>query len=94
MQDQFADPGLNVSVLAEKLKVHRATLSRVFHRETGMACIDYLVALRVRHALALLRETTLPMARVARLCGYPDPNYFCKAVKKATGYNPVRFRKL
>jgi len=94
MGKRFTDPGLNVSVLAGELQVHRATLSRLFHQETGMTCISFLTSQRVQHALSLLRNTDLPVSQVAYQSGFSDADYFCKAVVKATGHNPTGFRKL
>ena len=94
MQDRFSDPGLNVSMLADHLDVHRATLSLLFRRETGLTCIAYLISLRVQHALSLLRNTTHGIGEIAFQSGFSDADYFCKAVVRATGYNPSEFRKL
>lgn len=90
---RFSDPQLSVQTVAEKIGVNRSTLSRAFHRAHGMTVVDFLVARRVQEALSLLKETRLPIAEIARTCGFNDPAYFSRAIRQRTGTNPAAFRK-
>ena len=92
IHDNYADSGLNVSVLAGKVGVHRATFSRIFRQKTGVVPVDYLISYRVQKALSLLRETHFTIKEVAARCGFDSPDYFCKVIKKSTGMSPKQFR--
>lgn len=90
--ERFADPQLNVSALAEKLRVHRASLHRAFVKSYGVAPVQYLARLRLRLALELLASTRLPIAEVAARCGLPDSAYFSKLIARHTGFSPRVYR--
>lgn len=65
----------------------------VFKRETGRSIIDYLLERRIDEAKKYLMDITLPLARVAELCGFADYNYFCRVFKKRVGITPTAYRK-
>lgn len=65
----------------------------VFKRETGRSIIDYLLERRIDEAKKHLMDATLPLGRIAELCGFSDYNYFCRVFKKRTGTTPTAYRK-
>ena len=40
-----------------------------------------------------MTESGLPVADVARRCGYTDPNYFSRLIRRHTGLPPLKFRR-
>jgi len=90
---RFSDPQLSVQTVSEKIGVNRSTLSRAFHQAHGITLVDFLVARRIQEALSLLKETRLPVSEIARICGFNDPAYFSRALRRHTGTNPAAFRK-
>lgn len=89
----WQDPQFGVNWLAETLKIHRSTLSRQFHLITGTTLSEYITSVRIQNAMSMLQETSLPVAVIARQCGYADPDYFSKLIKTRLGVPPSRFRK-
>jgi len=89
----WQDPQFGVNWLAAKLDIHRSTLSRQFHLVTGTTLSEYITSVRVQNAMSMLQETSLPVAVIARQCGYADPDYFSKLIKTRLGVPPSRFRK-
>lgn len=92
VQARWADPAFGIAALAARCRAHRSSLSRRFARAHGMPPADYLADLRVRNALSLLHSTTLPVAEIARRCGFADPAYFARLVRRRTGRSPRVFR--
>lgn len=90
---RFTEARLNVNTLAAKLRVHRATLHRVFKKTYGVSPVQYLGRLRIRLALELLTGTRLPIADVAVRAGLPDLAYFSKLISHHTGYSPRAYRE-
>lgn len=90
---QFHDPDFSIEHLATSLQCHRATLFRHFRQRHRMSPVAYLQRLRTREALRLLRETNAPVAEVALRCGFRDPAYFARVIRRATGDSPARFRQ-
>lgn len=89
----FADARLNVTALATRFGLHRASLHRVFTRRHGVPPVQYLGRLRLRSALELLATTALPVADVAVRCGLPDVAHFSKLVSRHTGFSPRAYRQ-
>lgn len=87
-----ADPVFGVERLAQMLDIHRSTLSRSFTRAVGVSPLEYLTRLRVQNALTLLKQSVLPIAAIARQCGYSDPDYFSRLIRRHTGHSPLQFR--
>lgn len=89
---EWDQPLLCVKQLADRLHLHRSSLSRRFEKAVGIPPVAYLVRLRVQNALSMLKQTDKPIAEVAVLCGYNDPNYFARLMHRYTGLSPRRFR--
>ena len=92
-QESPLDARLSASSLAKELGVHRTTLNRLFLKEMNMTPGAYLQELRIQHALSLLRETELPIKAVAAECGMPYAGYFCRLIRRITGFTPGVYRR-
>ena len=65
---------------------------RLFSEAYGVTPHRYLLQLRIKHACALLTETTLSMAEISSRCGFNDPNYFARIFKKYISVSPNSYR--
>jgi len=68
-------------------------LNRIFLAQGGTTVGAWLAAARLARAHRLLRETTHTVKEIARACGYPDPTYFCRIFRRATGRSPLQFSR-
>ncbi|QSQ22627.1 AraC family transcriptional regulator [Pyxidicoccus parkwayensis] len=66
---------------------------RVFKRETGVTPHRFLMQVRVRRALELLRDTTRPVTEIAFDVGFGDLSNFINTFRREVGCSPARFRK-
>ncbi len=94
IQQEFPDPDLSAGAIAERLHYHRVSLSRLFHRNTGITLIDYLTQVRLQEARALLQHTPDKIAEVAHKCGFKDGAYFARWLRKHTGSLPKHLRQM
>lgn len=67
--------------------------SKQFKKLTGFGFYEYVLQTRMRQAKELLRNSKLPVGKIAELCGYSSSNYFGDAFRKQNGMSPMRFRK-
>ncbi len=74
--------------VASRFGLSEGYFFRAFRRRTGSTPRAYLARLRLEQAALLLRQSALPVARVARLVGYADPLYFSRAFSRHFGSPP------
>ncbi len=65
-----------------------------FRMATGRSILEELTASRVRIARQLLADTQLPVSSIAERCGYASVAHFRDTFRKATGHNPLKWRRL
>ncbi len=78
--------------LCDELNVSRAYLHHAF-RNAGLGCIsDFIKAEQLQRALWLLRNTSRPIAEVAKAAGFISVTHFSTFVKKRVGRSPRELR--
>lgn len=92
MEAHLAEP-IDILRIAQQLGVGSSTLRQAFHRERGMSPRQRQAEIRLRHALALLRTSTLTLDSVARISGYASASHLSHRVKEATGHAPGAVRR-
>ena len=91
IHDHYTEPLSNHS-LAKQINYHPNYISQLFVQRTGSSLHQYLLGIRVRHALYLLQTTDLTVKEIATRSGFGNVSYFCQYRKKCTGYPPTSFR--
>jgi transcriptional regulator GlxA family with amidase domain len=83
---------LTLRELATHAGVSTRTLTRLFHAETGLTPLQWLLHQRVDRARELLETTDLPMDRVAHQSGLATPDSLRKHLHRRTGLTPTTYR--
>ncbi|NQT58711.1 MAG: helix-turn-helix transcriptional regulator [Bacteroidetes bacterium] len=86
------ESALPLNALADIIYLSTNQTTRVFKQVTGETIQDYILKERISQARTLLRQSTLPIKRIAQLCGYNDPGFFCRHFKRISGTTPNGFR--
>jgi len=71
----------------------QAALLRVFRQSTGITPHQYLMRLRLQRAIALLRDTQLPIIDIAYASGWADLSNFNRAFRREMKCSPREFRR-
>lgn len=79
--------------LAEVAQLSVSHFRRLFLEEFGVPPIDHLVNLRLEKAAQKLRNTNIPVGKIASECGFADPNYFSRAFSGKYHSSPRDWRK-
>jgi AraC-like DNA-binding protein len=74
--------------IAKKNGMSVNNLLLIFKKALGQSPIDYLIHLRIKKAIKLLKETNKPISEIAFDVGFNDSNYFSRQFKKVTGSSP------
>jgi AraC family transcriptional regulator len=84
-------PGL--AAIAAEVGIHPVHLARVFRRRHGCSIGEYARRLRIERAAEALRDTRLPIGRLAHQLGYADHSHFSRSFRRATGFSPSEYRR-
>ena len=79
--------------LSEQLQRLFAYLSDVFSATEGLSLEQYVIRQRVGAARCLLRESTLPVGRVARELGYSNLGHLSRQFQREAGTSPTEYRR-
>ena len=81
-----------LSDIAEYSGVTTSYLCRLFKKNTGITINTHITQLRIEKSKELLSQN-VPIADVARLCGFSDQSYFTKVFRQSEGVTPLKYRK-
>lgn len=84
---------LSVERMARAIGLERCYFSTLFKKTTGQSPYQYLAALRVRKACALLRGGDYSIATIASAVGV-SPENFARLFKKQMGTTPLEYRRM
>lgn len=84
---------LLIKDIAEQVGVTPGHLARAFRQHFGTAPGTYLRRLRVSHVKKLLRETNIPISRIALEAGFADQSHLTRVFRQHEGWTPGRFRR-
>ncbi|MEU5702997.1 AraC family transcriptional regulator [Streptomyces aurantiacus] len=88
------DKPWTVQQLSEAVGMSRTAFTKRFTVVVGKPPITYLTGWRLSYGARLLRETTAPLATIARQVGYSTEFAFGAAFRREYGIAPGRFRDL
>jgi AraC-like DNA-binding protein len=91
VNERLATP-LPVAELAAAVHMSPFHFSRMFKVSTGRSPHEWITAKRMARAKALLGQTRLPLAEVARLSGYRTHAHFSGMFHSAVGMTPGQYR--
>lgn len=92
-EEDFSNPQLSISSIAEQLGYNAKYLSHIFKKKTGMGYTEYLQTFRVKYAISLFENGLDSIKNVALLSGFTDPLYFSTVFKNKTGNSPKTYIK-
>ena len=84
---------LGVDQVAEDMNMSTATLRRRLLQATGESPKAYFTAIQMQKARQLLSQNELPVAEIARLCGYQEVTNFTRAFKRIYNISPSQYIK-
>lgn len=93
IEHDYANPDLSLEYLCALHHYHTKYISRRFSEIMGVSFSDYMASCRIRHACALLDESTMSIRDIAAAVGYRDALYFSKVFKKMMHTSPSEYRE-
>lgn len=84
---------LPIEELASACRLSPSRFMRLFRQRMGVTAHQFLERVRITEAGRLLRTTRVPIAAVARDCGFYDHSAFVKRFRRHSGLTPLAYRK-
>ena len=87
------DRAVSVEELADTLATSPRTLHRHAQASLGLSVVGLMRRVRGEEAMRMLRETDLPLSRIAEQVGYTDTSTLRTLVLKLSGQTPAALRR-
>ncbi len=84
---------IKIADISQKMGISKFYLCKLFKKMTGKTITEYVNYVRVREAVALIRETDISITDVALTVGFNDANYFSRIFHSFTNNSPSEIRK-
>ena len=78
--------------LEDRFHYSRRQLIRIVQNATGKNFKDVIRDMKMERAMMLLRDTPLPVERIAMECGYENASSFTRIFKQTVGVSPHAYR--
>ncbi|MCE7990222.1 MAG: AraC family transcriptional regulator [Caldilinea sp. CFX5] len=91
--EQDAPEAWTMALLAHRVGLSEAYLSRLFRHQMGAPPMTYLHQRRMERGANLLLHTNWPIGRIALEIGLDDQNYFARCFKAYYGLSATDYRK-
>jgi len=86
------DHGLPARDVAHRLDMHPEWFARAYRSITGEGPREQARRRMLERAVALLRDSELPIAEIALACGFCDQSHLNRALKAQIGRTPLQIR--
>lgn len=90
--DDYFVSYIDLDALAQSIGYSPDYFRHLFRKTTGCSPKQYIQQKRLSHAMQQLQHTDIPLAAVAKNCGYEDYPQFSAFFKKKVGVSPSDFR--
>lgn len=84
---------ITVEILAGYACISVSQLFRIFKNEEKTTPVEYITRLRLFYASQMLKESDLPVSRIATSVGYNNYSYFTKVFKNKYGMTPSQYQR-
>ncbi len=93
VKNEYPNPMLNVSAIADQLGKNVDYISRVFKQTTTIGLLDYIHHMRIKAAKDLLKnQPALSVTQISQRVGYFGADSFIRSFKRIEGITPGRYR--
>lgn len=91
MEREFIRPW-TLKELARLAYLSPSRFSAVFKQTVGVSPVEYLISIRIKHAVRLLESSNMQIIEIALECGFRNLSNFYRLFKSSTGYAPSEVR--
>ncbi len=90
--ENYSNPDLDLTRVAQELPMPPAHLSRILNREVGVSFRKLLKSTRIEEAKRMLASRKYSVKEVAARVGFSDSHYFSRSFKEMTGLSASEYQ--
>lgn len=91
IDENFSNPDLSLESICKAFSYNDKYISKIFKKEFKVSFKEYLTAIRINNACALMDKGFTSVKDIAFLCGFNDPLYFSKVFKGVMKQSPREY---
>lgn len=84
---------ITLKEVSEAAHLSPSYAAKLFRKNSGMRCCDYINNVRLSAACEILVNTPTPISKIAEMVGYNSQYYFARQFKKTYSITAMQFRK-
>ena len=85
---------ITLESLSKQFFLHPAYISRAFKKQLNINFTEYIKSVRIKEATILLKNSTLDVAKIAKMTGFESATTLTRAFKETLGITPLQYRKI
>ncbi len=93
IEKNIDNPDYNVESFVTDMGGSRTLLYRKINEITGMSIKEFILDMRLKRSVQLLKDSQMTISEVAYQAGFNDAGYFSVCFKKHYGVSPSEFKK-
>ena len=93
IENNFTSSELTVQKIADEFHFNASYLTRIFKENIGVSPMKYIINLRMREAVTMIKKEAYTILQIAYALGYKNQFYFSKEFKKFYGVPPSEYIK-
>jgi len=90
-EQKLSDHSFNIERLCRDIGISRPQLYRKITSATGRSPNSFIRDVKMKKALALIREKEFNVSEISMLVGYNNPSYFSRCFQDTYGITPSRY---
>lgn len=94
VKEHYSDSNVNISAIADEMKITPRYMSRIFKEQAGVNLLDYINDVRIEHAKKLLTTTDMTIEEITGAVGYANSRTFRRNFRKAIGMTSADYKNL
>lgn len=93
IESQLREENISLAKIAKTAGLSLSHFKARFKQEVGLAPGNFITLRKIEGSKKTLKETDLPVTRVAMEYGFSSSQYFSTTFKRYTGYTPSEYRE-
>ncbi|MFV0390437.1 MAG: response regulator [Paludibacteraceae bacterium] len=93
MEQNMSNCDYNVESFVSDMAIGRTLLYQKINDITGMSIKEFIMDIRLKRSIQLLKESDLTISEIADLTGFVNPKYFSVCFKRHFELTPSEFKK-